>query len=284
VADGMIGANHRPNAELLAQGLANMVSPLFGGLPATGAIARTATNIKNGARTPVAGITHALTLLVIYLVAMPLVRFVPIASLAGILIVVAWNMSEVRAFLRVFKVNRYEVLVLLTTFLLTVFADLSLAIITGFVLSLLLFMKRMSDSVNLTPLVFTKNGEETIFNDELGEISDRIIIFEVDGPLFFGSVAEFVNIEKHLGKPHRVVILRLRYVPILDTTGLNRLGEIVRELQHRGIRLIVSGANDKVRGKILNLGILEDRYVRQDIREALGEADRVLAEETSGRQ
>ncbi len=277
VADGMIGSRHRPNIELIAQGLANIASPLFGGLPATGAIARTAANVKNGARTPVAGMVHSLVLLFIFLVAMPLVKYIPIPALSGILIIVSWNMSELKAFRRVFNINIYEVLVLLATFFLTLFADITTAILVGFSLSILLFMKRMSDSVNITPLVSTRRGDGTIFSEELGVVSDSILIFEVDGPLFFGSVAELLNIEKHLSSPHRIVILRMRYVPILDSTGLNRLHEINRELERKGIRLLVSGASETVKAKIINLGVLETDYVKSDIEAALKKAEEIIS-------
>lgn len=276
VADGMIGGKHKSNTELLAQGLANLIVPLFGGIPATGAIARTATNIKNGGQTPIAGIIHSITLLIIFLVAMPLVKFVPIPTLAGILIVVAWNMSELDAFKRIFKVNRYESAVLITTFLLTIFTDLTIAITIGFILSILLFMKRMSDSVDITPLIFSKKSDDKIFNEEIGNISDEILIFELNGPLFFGAVSQFLNIEKHIKTNHKIIILRMRYVPIIDTTGLNRLTEINSNLKNNNIQLIISGANEKIEKKLLNLNILEKEYITKHIKESIIIANNII--------
>ncbi|MDR1894942.1 MAG: STAS domain-containing protein [Spirochaetales bacterium] len=281
VADGMIGSRHRPNAELLAQGLANMVSPLFGGIPATGAIARTATNVNAGGRTPLAGIIHGLTLLVIFLAAMPLVKLVPIPALSGILLVVCWNMSDFKTFRRQFKVNKYEVLVLLITFFLTILEDLTVAILSGFVLSLLVFMKRMADSVSLTPLIADKEGEDMLLSPEGGAIPRNVLIFQVEGPLFFGSVAEFLNIEKHLLTHHRVVILCLEHVPIMDATGLNRLGELIRELEKKQVRIILSGASHSIKDKILDLDLLiEADYILPDLKASLQLARRLCSPET----
>jgi len=272
VADSMIGGRHRSNMELVAQGVANIVSPLIGGIPATGAIARTAANIKNGGRTPVAGMVHALTLLVIFLVAMPVIQYVPLAAPAGILIVVAWHMSEVKNFISTCKINTYEMFVLMTTFLLTIFIDLTVAIPVGFILAVILFMKRMSDSVEINPLLFLKNGEIDLFKQELGDYPENVIIFELNGPLFFGSVFSFLNIETNIREKHTVVILRFRYVPIIDTTGLSRLKGIAHDLRAKDIRLIISGANDRVVAKMLKYGAVHEEEIASDIREALRKA------------
>jgi len=276
VADGMIGGKHRSNMELIAQGAANIITPFFGGLPATGAIARTAANIKNGGRTPIAGMVHALTLLVIYIVAMPVVKLIPMASLAGILIMVAWNMGEFREFFNIIRINRYEAFVLLATFFLTLFTDLTIAIPAGFILSVILFMKRMSDSVDISPLMAAKSSEGRIFSNEIGEHSDCIVIFELNGPMFFGSVHHLLNINRAL-KPHQsILILRFRYVPIVDASGLNKLKLIVKDLQKKEIRVIYSGVNELVKKKFLNQKITEETSMFNDIQSALSYAESLI--------
>lgn len=269
VADGMIGGKHRSNIELIAQGLANVVSPLFGGLPATGAIARTAANINNGGRTPIAGIVHALTLLLIYLIAMPVVKFIPMATLAGILFVVSWNMSELKEFTNILRINIYEAIVLLVTFFLTLFTDLTIAIPVGFILSVILFMKRMSDSVELNPLMSTKTVEGKIFSHEIGEHSENIVIYELNGPMFFGSVHHLLNISRTLKKHQSVLILRFRYVPIVDSSGLTKLKMIIEEFEKKDIKLIFSGVNPVVRKKFLNQSIIDDLQIFDDIESAV---------------
>lgn len=272
VADGMIGSNHRSNTELIAQGLANMASPLFGGIPATGAIARTAANINNGGRTPVSGISHAAVLLFIYLIAMPVVKYIPLAALSGILVVVAWNMSEIRNFTNTLTINRYEAAVLLLTFFLTIFIDLTVAIPAGFLASVILFMKRMSDGVELSPILSTKDRDMS-FQEEIGPYSEDIIIFDINGPLFFASVHNFLNIEKNLLHGHRVIILRFRYVPMIDTSGLKRLREVVEELEKKSVRMIISGANGVIRKKISQFCHIKEEDFAEDILDALGKAE-----------
>ena len=198
VADSMIGGHHRSNVELIAMGIANTTVALFGGIPVTGAIARTAANINNGGRTPIAGIVHALTLFLIYLIAMPIVKFIPMSALAGILIIVAYRMSEPHVIINSLKINRYESAVLITTFGLTLLTDLTIAVPVGFMLSVILFMKRMADSVELNPLMFSKVNDQLIFSQELGEYDKRIRIVEINGPMFFGSVFHLQNIEEKL--------------------------------------------------------------------------------------
>jgi SulP family sulfate permease len=271
VADGVIGGRHRSNIELIAQGLANIVSPLFGGIPATGAIARTMTNIKLGARTPIAGIVHALTLLVIFLVAMPLVSAIPMSCLAGILIIVAWNMSEYRYFIISCRINIHETAVLLTTFFLTVFTDLTIAIPAGFVLALVLFMKRMSEAVDINPLVASKGGE-TLFSSDGEEIPEEVQVFEIDGPLFFGSAGQFLNIHAYVEDHHNLVLFRMRYVPIMDSSGLRRFTEIVHSLNKQGISVLVSGANSRIAEKLVKHGVLGQDFVFAKFSEALKKA------------
>lgn len=276
VADGMIGGKHRSNIELIAQGLANIVLPIFGGIPATGAIARTATNIKNGGRTPIAGIVHALTLFLIYLVAMPIVKYIPMATLAGVLIVVAWNMAEAKIFIRSLKINLYESIVLLTTFFMTLLTDLTIAIPVGFILSIILFMKRMSDSMEINPLMTTKTGTEILFSQEIGEYSNKIIIFEINGPIFFGSVHHLLNLDKEIQQQHKVIILRFRYVPILDTSGLIRLQNLVLDSNKRNIRIILSGVNEKVSKKLLNNKIVKESEIYLNIKDAIVNAEKII--------
>jgi len=276
VADGMIGGKHRSNIELIAQGAANIITPFFGGLPATGAIARTAANIKNGGRTPIAGMVHALTLLVIYIVAMPVVKLIPMASLAGILIIVSWNMGEFREFFNILKINRYEAFVLTATFLLTLFTDLTIAIPAGFILSVILFMKRMSDSVEISPLMSSKSSEGRLFSSEIGDHSDRIVIFELNGPMFFGSVHHLLNIDRAL-KPHQsILILRFRYVPIVDASGLNKLKVLIRNLNKKDIRVFYSGVNDLVKKKFINQNIADESSMFEDIQSAVKYAESIL--------
>jgi sulfate permease, SulP family len=275
VADGMIGGKHRSNMELIAQGLANVLTPLFGGLPATGAIARTAANINSGGRTPVAGIVHALTLLLIYLIAMPIVKYIPMATLAGILFVVAWNMAELREFVNILRINLYEALVLLVTFFLTLITDLTIAIPVGFILSVILFMKRMSDSVELNPLMSTKTVEGKIFSHEIGEYSENIVIYELNGPMFFGSVHHLLNISRTLKTHQSILILRFRYVPIVDSSGLAKLKMIIRELEKKEIKLILSGVNSAVRKKFLNQKMIEETQIFDDIESAVVYAESI---------
>ena len=248
VADGMIGGRHRSNMELVAQGAANMVSSLFGGIPATGAIARTATNVKNGGRTPVAGIVHAITLLAIMLVAAPLAGHIPLACLAGILVVVAYNMSEWRSFVHVLKGNRYDVVVLLATFFITVVFDLVLAIEVGMVLAAFLFMKRMSDITDLKPVLASgQNGEERLFDDEVRLLPKGVLLFEISGPLFFGAAQKFQDVLGEINDRHSVVVLRMRNVPLIDATGMHRLQHIVEHLEAKGRKVFLTDLDDRVR-------------------------------------
>ncbi|MEZ4423506.1 MAG: SulP family inorganic anion transporter [Gemmatimonadota bacterium] len=244
VADGMTGRRHRSNMELIGQGVANVASPLFGGIPATGAIARTATNIKNGGRTPIAGMVHALTLLVILLVAGRWAALIPMATLAGILLVVAWNMSEARLFLRVLTAStRADALVLLVTFGLTVFVDLTAAIQVGVVLAALLFMKRMTEVTEMRTLESMLDEEDTTDPDAavLATVPAGVEVFEVSGPFFFGAAHKFKSTLGTVRRRPPVLILRLRQVPVLDATGLRALEELAAQAERDGTRLVLSG-------------------------------------------
>ncbi len=245
VSDGMIGGRHRSNMELVAQGVANIASPLFGGIPATGAIARTATNVKNGGRTPVAGIVHALTLLLITLFFGKWAGLIPMATLAGILTVVAYHMSEWRTFRSEFRAPKSDLLVLLTTFLLTVLVDLTVAVEVGIVLAAFLFMRRMAEVTNVS--VLTREFDEA---DEEGErdpnslgrrkVPPGVEVYEINGPFFFGAAEKFKETMTSLRDRPKVLILRLRNVPAMDSTGIHALGDIVRRFRKAGTRVILS--------------------------------------------
>ena len=211
VSDGMIGSKHRSNMELVAEGVANIASGLFGGMPATGAIARTVANIKNGGRTPIAGVVHAITLLFILLFLMPLVKMIPLATLAAILIMVSYNMSEWRMFKKLLNAPKSDVIVLLSTFFLTVLFDLTLAISVGMVLTAFLFMKRMTDVTDIQGIEMNDDEEEfELLDDELKEVlSDEILIYEINGPFFFGAADKFLDSIQSLQGPSKVLIIRL---------------------------------------------------------------------------
>lgn len=241
VADGMIGSNHRSNTELIAQGVANVVTPFFGGIPATGAIARTATNVKNGGRTPIAGIVHAITLLMIMLFFGHWVKLIPMSVLAGILIVVAYNMSEWRTFKSILKGSMFDIIVLLSTFLLTVLVDLTVAIEVGVVLSAVLFMKRMADLGKVIP-----ERIDTDVIDDYSKYPDSIGIYEISGPLFFASAKEFCEVLKTVGYSKKIMIIRMRHVPFVDSTGLRNFKDAIVSLKSTGIKIILSGVNETV--------------------------------------
>ena len=251
VADGMIGSRHRPNTELIAQGIANLCSPIFGGIPATGAIARTATNVKNGGRTPVAGMVHAVSLLLFMLVFGRWARLVPMCSLAAILVIVAYHMSEWRAFRALFRAPRQDLIILLATFILTVVVDLSLAVQVGVVLAALLFVKRMADSTRIGP--FQTVAAEPA--DDPGAISKRRVprgveVYEIQGPLFFGAADKLRSTMPIFGQPPAVMILRLRQVPVIDATGLHALIEFYKECARLGTHLILAGVQPHVLVKL----------------------------------
>ena len=243
VSDGMIGANHRSNMELIAQGTANIFSAIFGGIPATGAIARTATNVKNGGRTPVAGIVHAITLLLIILFVGKWAAFISMATLAGILVIVAYNMSEWQSFVAVFKGPRSDVAVLVTTFLLTVLVDLTVAIEIGMVLAVFLFMRNMIKFSDVSMLV--KNTQEADNDNENTNVVNFFIppgvqVFEITGPLFFGAAYKFKDAMRFIERPPEVMIIRMRMVPIIDATGIRTVADIFKELKKGGTKLILA--------------------------------------------
>ena len=260
VADGMLGTRHRPNMELVAQGVANLVSPIFGGIPATGAIARTATNVRSGGRTPVAGMIHALALLAILLFFGKWAEWIPIPALAGILLVIAWNMSEWRRFLGLFRMPRSDVLVLLTTFSLTVLVDLTVALQTGIVLAALLFMRRMA-TLSQAGYVTRMLSEEDDPNDPLAiarrEVPPGVEVFEVQGALFFGAATKFRDSIQQVEAPARVLIVRLRSVIAIDASGLNELEQLCADSARGGTRIVLSGVHAQPLVALERSGLLE---------------------------
>lgn len=242
VADGMISGNHRSNTELIAQGGANIFSSIFGGIPATGAIARTATNIKNGGRTPVAGIVHSITLLLILLIAGKWASLIPIANLAGILVIVAYNMSEWKSFKFILRGPKGDVAVLLITFFLTVLIDLTIAIEVGIVLSAFLFMRNMIKSSDVS--ILTNENEDEDFNYDFADgkyaIPENVEVFEIRGPLFFGAAYKFKDAMKYLKQHPKVLIVRMAHVPIIDATGIQTLKEIYKDCKKKHIKMVLS--------------------------------------------
>ncbi|MDR1336075.1 MAG: STAS domain-containing protein [Tannerella sp.] len=258
VADGVTGERHHSNTELIAQGAANIVTPLFGGIPVTGAIARTMTNINNGGRTPVAGLIHAVTLLLILLFLGPLTKHIPMACLAGVLIVVSWNMSEWRTFRSLLKNPKSDVAVLLTTFFLTVLFDLTVAIEIGLLLAMLLFMRRMMETTQVSVATETLDlsGEaELPHDDEVLAIPKGVEVYEINGPFFFGIANKFDECMKQVGDKPLIRIIRMRKVPFMDSTGLHNLESLCRLSRKEGIRIILSGVNGKVHDMLIKNGM-----------------------------
>lgn len=257
VADGMTGTRHNSNQELIGQGLANMAAPLFGGFAATGAIARTATNIKNGGTSPLAGIIHSLTLLAILLVLAPLAADIPLAALAAILFVVAWNMSDARHFIQmVRRAPRADVVILLITFTLTVFVDLVVAVNIGVILATLHFLRRMAGSVEVR-----RSTEQELIREfthrGLRGLPPGVQVFVIEGPFFFGAVENFERALADTGPDLKNLIIRLRWVPFIDITGLHTLERVIRDLHIRNVNVILSGANERVAGKLQKADILD---------------------------
>ena len=257
VADGMSGTRHNSNRELIGQGLANIAAPLFGGFAATGAIARTATNIRNGGTSPLSGVIHSLTLILIIVFLAPLAANVPLATLAAILFIVAWNMSEAHHFIKVLRrAPLADTIILLTTFLLTIFIDLVVAVNIGVILSVLHFLVRMTDSVEVQQQTEDQLAQECLLL-KLPTVPSDVLVYAIDGPFFFGTVELF---ERTLAITHtdpRILIIRLRWVPFIDITGIQSLEEVIQELQGRGIRVILSGARTRVETKLRKAGILD---------------------------
>ncbi|WP_343674686.1 sulfate permease [Chitinophaga sp.] len=282
VADGMIGGNHKSNLELVAQGGANIASALFGGIPATGAIARTATNVKHGGRTPIAGMVHAVTLLVIVLLVGKWAALIPMSCLAGILVIVAYNMSEYETFSDIVRGgSRGDTAVLLTTFFLTVIFDLTIAIEVGMVLAAFLFMRRMIQISDVNMLLRENGKADDPLAVEKFDIPKGVEVFELNGPLFFGAAYKFKDSIKLIEKPPKVLIVRMRNVPIIDETGLHTIKDVVRTCEKDHIRLVVSGLQPTVFESFKKSRLLfriGKRYVVPDFNFALQVAREVLNE------
>jgi SulP family sulfate permease len=256
VADGMAGTRHDSNQELVGQGIANLVAPLFGGFAATGAIARTATNIRNGATSPVAGMVHAITLVLILLVLAPLAAHIPLAVLAAILFVVAWNMSEVHHFLHILRrAPRADITILLITFSLTVFADLVIAVNIGVILATLHFLRRMASSVEVQRQTPEQLHAEMVAAGYPEGLPADVLVYAIEGPFFFGAVENF---ERALAQTHtdpHTLIIRLRRVPFIDMTGIETLEEVIRKLRARGVTVTLCEANARVARKLEKAGV-----------------------------
>lgn len=256
VADGVIGKKHNSNTELIAQGAANIIVPIFGGIPVTGAIARTMTNINNGGRTPVAGIIHAVVLLLILLFLGPLTKHIPMACLAGVLIIVSYNMSEWRTFRSLLKNPPSDIAVLLVTFFLTVIFDLTIAIEVGLLIAMFLFMKRVAETTQVSVTTDEINLSDGSDNseEEILILPKGVEVYEIDGPFFFGIANKFDGVMQTLGDKPKVRIIRMRKVSFIDSTGLHNLGSLYRLSQKENIRLILSGVNERVREVFIKTG------------------------------
>ena len=280
VADGMTGQRHRSNMELVAQGVANIICPLFGGIPATGAIARTATNIKNGGTTPLAGIIHAITLLLILLFFGRYAALIPMPALAAILLMVAYNMSEWRFFVKLFYSPRSDVLVLLSVFGLTIFADLTVAIETGVVLAAILFMRRMETVTNAG--IIQLDDEEANPDDPQAlsklTVPEGVQIFEIDGPFFFGAASKFQDEIRKIKLP-RILILRMRHVPAIDATGLRALEDVVASARRAKTILLISGIHKQPIAALEKAGLVDQighANIHKDIAHALDHARNIM--------
>ena len=284
VADGVIGDHHDSNTELMAQGLANIASPLFGGIPATGAIARTMTNINNGGKTPIAGIIHAVILLLIFLFLMPLAKYIPMACLAGVLVVVSYGMSGWRSFLAVMKNPKSDITVLLITFFLTIIFDLTIAIEVGLIIACLLFMKRMSETTDVKAITeeIDPNLESEFSTGNLDHliIPKGVEVYEINGPYFFGAGNKFEEIMASFGDRPQVRIIRMRKVPFVDSTGIHNLTNLCEMSQKEGIQVVLSGVREKVNAQLEHAGfyhLIGEENICSHINLALKRANEIIA-------
>lgn len=281
VADGVIGDRHDSNTELIAQGIANFVSPIFGGIPATGAIARTMTNINNGGKSPVAGIVHAVVLLLILLFLMPLAQYIPMACLAGVLVIVSYNMSGWRVFKGLLKNPKSDVTVLLITFFLTVIFDLTVAIEVGLVIACVLFMKRVMETTQISVITdeIDPNKESDLeVHEEHLIVPEGVEVYEINGPYFFGIATKFEEIMARLGDRPKIRIIRMRKVPFIDSTGIHNLTTLCKMSQKENIHIILSGGNDQVHAVLEKSGFYE-LLGKENICSNINEALEVAAKE-----
>lgn len=283
VADGVIGDHHDSNTELVAQGLANIASPLFGGIPATGAIARTMTNINNGGKTPVAGIIHAVVLLLIFLFLMPLAKYIPMACLAGVLVVVSYGMCGWRSFLELMKNPKSDVTVLLITFFLTIIFDLTIAIEVGLIIACLLFMKRMSETTDVKAITeeidLNQDAEFSTENLDHLIIPQGVEVYEINGPYFFGAGNKFEEIMASFGDRPKVRIIRMRKVPFVDSTGIHNLTNLCEMSKKEGIQIVLSGVREKVNGQLEHAGfyhLIGEENICSHINLALKRANEII--------
>lgn len=283
VADGVIGDHHDSNTELVAQGLANIASPLFGGIPATGAIARTMTNINNGGKTPVAGIIHAVVLLLIFLFLMPLAKYIPMACLAGVLVVVSYGMCGWRSFLELKKNPKSDVTVLLITFFLTIIFDLTIAIEVGLIIACLLFMKRMSETTDVKAITeeidLNQDAEFSTGNLDHLIIPQGVEVYEINGPYFFGAGNKFEEIMVSFGDRPKVRIIRMRKVPFVDSTGIHNLTNLCEMSKKEGIQIVLSGVREKVNGQLEHAGfyhLIGEENICSHINLALKRANEII--------
>ena len=283
VADGVIGDKHNSNTELIAQGVANVVTPIFGGIPATGAIARTMTNINNGGRTPVAGIIHAVVLLLILLFLGDLTKHIPMACLAGVLVIVSYNMSEWRTFKALMKNPKSDVAVLIATFLLTVIFDLTIAIEIGLLLAVVLFLRRISETSGVS--IFRSEIDEADYVEGSSDIEKLqlpkgVEVYEIEGPFFFGVANKFEETMKQIGDKPAIRIIRMRKVPFIDSTGTHNLENLIKMSQKDKTQILLSGVNENVRNVLINVGIeklLGAENIYPNINEALDRANVLLS-------
>lgn len=283
VADGVIGHRHDSNTELVGQGIANLVSPLFGGIPATGAIARTMTNINNGGRTPVAGIVHAVVLLLIFLFLMPLAQYIPMACLAGVLVVVSYGMCGWRSFVMLMKNPKSDVTVLLITFFLTILFDLTVAIEVGLVIACLLFMRRMAETTDVKVIMDEIDPEDDtdvkLENNEHLTIPKGVEVYEINGPYFFGAGNRFEEVMASFGSRPKVRVIRMRKVPFVDSTGIHNLTNLCLMSQKEGIQIVLSGVNPKVHAVLEHAGfyrIVGENNICSHINLALARAKEIV--------
>jgi SulP family sulfate permease len=286
VADGMTGDKHRSNTELIAQGIANIASPLFGGIPATGAIARTATNIKNGGRSPIAGITHAIFLLLIMLALGKYALLIPMPVLAAVLIVVSYNMSGWRLFKGIIKTSKEDAGVLLLTLFLSVIFDLTIAVYSGMILATFLFMRRMSlvSNVNLVTDDYNETDDPNSINKR--NVPKNVEVYEVSGPFFFGAANKFREQIEQIGKKPKILIIRMRAVPTIDATGINMLETLYKDNKKKGVQLILSGVHHNPYMVMLRTGLAEligEENILGNIDDALDRAREILGIEKVGR-
>jgi len=268
VADGVIGDRHDSNTELIAQGVANVVAPIFGGIPATGAIARTMTNINNGGKTPIAGIIHAVVLLLILLLLMPLAQYIPMACLAGVLVIVSYNMSGWRTFKGLLKNPKSDVSVLLITFFLTVIFDLTIAIEWGLVLACVLFMRRVMETTEISVIKdeIDPNKESDLeVHEEHLIIPEGVEVYEINGPYFFGIATKFEEMMANMGERPKVRIVRMRKVPFIDSTGVHNLTNLCNMCKKDNIQVVLSGVNEKVHNVLEKTGFFYDLIGKENI-------------------